>query len=53
MISVETRDTVKKIFTDYLEKKGLKMFQPIPLRTDVKDKYITINTQALIDIFPF
>jgi hypothetical protein len=26
------------------------MFQPISLRTDVKDKYITINTNGLIDI---
>ena len=34
----------------YLEDHKLKMFQPISLRTDVKDKYITINTNGLIDI---
>ena len=36
----------------HLEKYNYKMFQPIPLRTDIKDKYITINTNALIDILP-
>lgn len=36
----------------YLESKGLKLFQPISLRTDIKNKYITINTSALIDILP-
>ena len=35
-----------------LEKNGFKMFQPISLRTDIKDKYITINTNALVDISP-
>jgi hypothetical protein len=36
----------------YLEDNELKTFQPISLRTDVKDKYITLNTNALIDICP-
>lgn len=36
----------------YLEDNHLKTFQPISLRTEVKDKYITINTNALIDICP-
>ena len=31
-----------------LEQKELKMFQPICLRTDLKNKHITINTNALI-----
>jgi hypothetical protein len=34
-----------------LEDKNLKMFQPIPLRTDICDKYVTIDTSALKDIF--
>jgi len=35
-----------------LEKNNnLKMFQALPLRTDTKNKYITINSNALIDIF--
>ena len=33
-----------------LEQKNLKMFQAICLRTDVKNKFITINTNALVDI---
>jgi len=36
-----------------LEKKKLKMFQCICLRTDLKDKYITINSSALIQLFDF
>lgn len=36
-----------------LEKEKLKTFQAVPLRTDVKDKYVAINTRALLDIFPF
>ncbi len=36
----------------YLENNNLKTFQPISLRTDIKDKYITLNTNALIDILP-
>ena len=36
----------------YLEENKLKMFQPISLRTDVKDKYVTINTNALINMLP-
>ena len=36
----------------YLEKNGLKMFQSICLRTDLKDKYVTLNTNAMIDILP-
>ena len=36
----------------YLEKNELKMFQPISLRSDVKDKYVTINTNALINMLP-
>ena len=36
----------------YLEENKLKMFQPISLRSDVKDKYITINTNALINMLP-
>ncbi len=35
-----------------LDNGGLKKFQPIPLRTDMKNKYITINTNALVDILP-
>ena len=42
----------------YLEKRNkgenkCKTFQPIPIRTDIKDKYITIDTKSLIDILPF
>jgi hypothetical protein len=36
-----------------LEKGHKKTFQCVPLRTDVKDKYITINTNALVDILPY
>ena len=36
---------------EYLEKMGYKMFQSISLRTDIKDKYIAINNNALLDIF--
>lgn len=36
-----------------LENLELKTFQAIPLRTDVKDKYVTVTTNALLDIFPF
>lgn len=36
----------------YLEDNELKTFQPISLRTDIKEKYITINTNALVDIIP-
>jgi hypothetical protein len=36
---------------EYLEKNEHKMFQPIALRTDVKDKYIAINNNTLLDIF--
>ena len=36
---------------EYLEKNKYKMFQPIALRTDVKDKYIAINNSTLLDIF--
>ena len=35
---------------DQLEKMGYKMFQSISLRTDIKDKYISINNNALLDI---
>lgn len=37
----------------YLENNELKMFQSICLRTELYDKFITINTNALIDILPF
>ena len=36
----------------YLEENKLKMFQPISLRSDIKDKYVTINTNALINMLP-
>ena len=36
----------------YLNDNKLKMFQCISLRTEVKNKYITINSNALIDILP-
>ena len=38
---------------NYLEENNLKTFQPISLRTDLKNKYITLNTNSLVDIFPF
>ena len=34
-----------------LEEKGKKMFQVIPLRTDISDKYITFDIRAIKDIF--
>jgi hypothetical protein len=37
---------------NYLEKSNLKTFQPISLRTDIKNKYITLNTNAIVDIIP-
>lgn len=36
-----------------LQKGGLKSFQPIPLRTETRNKYAVINTNAILDIFPF
>ena len=37
----------------YLEKNELKTLQYMPLRTATQDKFVTIDTQALLDIFPF
>ena len=37
---------------ELIEKNNGKTFQPICLRTDIKNKYVTINTNALIDIIP-
>ncbi len=34
-----------------LEMKGRKMFQPIPLRTEFCNKYVSFNTGAIKDIF--
>jgi hypothetical protein len=34
-----------------LEEKNLKMFQTLPLRTDLSIKYISLNTSAIKDIF--
>ncbi len=39
--------------SNYLEENNLKTFQPISLRTDLKNKYVTLNTNSLVDIFPF
>jgi len=36
-----------------LENKDLKLFQPLPLRTDLSDKYISIDTGSLGEIFQF
>jgi hypothetical protein len=36
----------------YLEDNKLKTFQPICLRSDICNKFITINTNALVDILP-
>ena len=36
----------------FLETNGLKMFQPISLRTEFRNKYITFNTSAIVDILP-
>ena len=36
----------------FLEDNKLKTFQPICLRTDVKDKYVHFNTNAIVDIIP-
>ena len=36
----------------FLENNNLKTFQPISLRTSMINKYININTNALIDILP-
>ena len=40
------------IINKFLEKKELKMFQPISLATNSSDNYVIINTNALIDILP-
>jgi hypothetical protein len=34
-----------------LEKKGVKLFQPLPLRTDIIPKHILIDTASLISLF--
>jgi len=39
------------IMNGNLEKHELKLFQPLPIRTSVKDCHITLNTNALIDVF--
>ena len=39
------------IMNDQLEKNNFKTFRVFPLRTHITDKYITINTSALKDIF--
>ena len=54
-LSVEPYSFIKCMLfmNSYLEDNGLKSFQPISLRTDIKDKYIPINTNALVDIFNF
>ncbi len=36
----------------FLEMNNLKTFQPIPLRTEFRNKYITLNTNAVLDILP-
>jgi len=34
-----------------LEKQGHRLFQPIPLRTSIVPKHITLNTSCLVGLF--
>jgi hypothetical protein len=39
------------LMNETLEEKNLKMFQTLPLRTDLSIKYVSLNTGAIKDIF--